>query len=154
MNPRCIWTSERKSISFADVGSTSGWLIPTYYSKKVWNLDQKTYWIYSEGATHAANERLEAGDARVLVRLHLAGILRDATRAALVTALGLGLGQLARALVVGALTVRGVTLLDVAAVSAGIAAGAAGTLRLVGRGPGLRWFAAGVVGGAAVVWLR
>ena len=105
-------------------------------------------------ATHAANERLEAGDARVLVRLHLAGILRDATRAALVTAFGLGLGQLARALVVGALTVRGVTLLDVAAVSAGIAAGAAGTLRLVGRGPGLRWFAAGVVGGAAVAWLR
>jgi len=45
-----------KSISFADVGSTSGWLIPTYYSKKVWNLDPKTYWTYSEGATHAANE--------------------------------------------------------------------------------------------------
>jgi mannose/fructose/N-acetylgalactosamine-specific phosphotransferase system component IIC len=105
-------------------------------------------------ATHAASERLEAGDARLLVRLHLAGIGRDATRAALVTALGLGLGQLARAVVMGALTVRGVTLLAVAAVSAGIAAGAAGTLRLVGRGPSLRWFAAGVVGGAVVAWLR
>ncbi|MGA6963109.1 MAG: PhnD/SsuA/transferrin family substrate-binding protein, partial [Xanthobacteraceae bacterium] len=25
-----------KSISFADVGSTSGWLIPSYYAKEVW----------------------------------------------------------------------------------------------------------------------
>lgn len=45
-----------KSISFADVGSTSGWLIPSYYAKEVWKIDPKTYWSYSEGATHAANE--------------------------------------------------------------------------------------------------
>ena len=45
-----------KSISFADLGSTSGWLIPSYYSKEVWKIDPKTYWKYSEGATHAANE--------------------------------------------------------------------------------------------------
>ena len=45
-----------KSISFADVGSTSGWLIPTYYAKEVWKIDPKTYWKYSDGATHAANE--------------------------------------------------------------------------------------------------
>ena len=45
-----------KSISFADVGSTSGWLIPSYYAKEVWNIDPKTFWAYSEGATHAANE--------------------------------------------------------------------------------------------------
>lgn len=45
-----------KSISFADVGSTSGWLIPSYYAKEVWKIDPKTYWKYSEGATHAANE--------------------------------------------------------------------------------------------------
>lgn len=45
-----------KSISFADVGSTSGWLIPTYYANEVWKIDQKTFWHYSEGATHAANE--------------------------------------------------------------------------------------------------
>ena len=44
------------SISFADVGSTSGWLIPTYYAKEVWKIDPKAYWKYSEGATHAANE--------------------------------------------------------------------------------------------------
>jgi hypothetical protein len=45
-------------------------------------------------------------------------------------------------------------LLDVAAVAGALAAGTAGTLRLVGRGPGLRWFAAGVVGGSALAWLR
>ncbi|MDR5759332.1 phosphate/phosphite/phosphonate ABC transporter substrate-binding protein [Caballeronia sp. LZ035] len=45
-----------KSISFADVGSTSGWLIPTWYAKEVWKIDPKTFWQYTEGATHAANE--------------------------------------------------------------------------------------------------
>ena len=45
-----------RSMSFADVGSTSGWLIPTYYCKEVWKIDPRTYWKYSEGATHAANE--------------------------------------------------------------------------------------------------
>lgn len=45
-----------RSISFADVGSTSGWLIPTYHAKEVWKLDPKTYWTYSEGASHPANE--------------------------------------------------------------------------------------------------
>ena len=44
------------SISFADVGSTSGWLIPTWYAKEVWKIDPKTFWKYREGATHAANE--------------------------------------------------------------------------------------------------
>src|SRR5438552_8684031 len=47
-----------------------------------------------------------------LFRSHVAGILRDTARAALVTALGLALAQLARALVAGALTLRAVTLLD------------------------------------------
>jgi phosphonate transport system substrate-binding protein len=45
-----------KSISFADVGSTSGWLIPSYYAKEIWKIDPKAFWTYSEGATHAANE--------------------------------------------------------------------------------------------------
>lgn len=45
-----------RSISFADVGSTSGWLIPTYYAGQVWKIDPKTFWKYNEGATHAANE--------------------------------------------------------------------------------------------------
>lgn len=44
------------AISFADVGSTSGWLIPTYYAREVWKIDPKTFWRYREGASHAANE--------------------------------------------------------------------------------------------------
>ena len=43
-------------MSFADVGSTSGWLIPTWYAKEVWKIDPKTYWKYTEGASHPANE--------------------------------------------------------------------------------------------------
>src|SRR5262245_12776808 len=45
-----------RSISFADVGSTSGWLIPTYYAKEVWKIDPRKYWKYTEGASHPANE--------------------------------------------------------------------------------------------------
>lgn len=45
-----------RSMSFADLGSTSGWLIPTYYCKEIWKIDPKRFWSYSEGATHAANE--------------------------------------------------------------------------------------------------
>jgi mannose/fructose/N-acetylgalactosamine-specific phosphotransferase system component IIC len=106
----------------------------------------------NERAVRGATVALEAGDPRVLVRLHVAAILRDAARAALVTGLGLGLAQLARTYLAGTISVRGVILLDVAAVGAALAAGTSGTLRLVGRRAGLRWFAAGVLGGAAVAW--
>jgi PTS system mannose-specific IIC component len=105
-------------------------------------------------ASHAATARLEAGDTRALMRLHVRGLLRDATRAACVTAFGLALGQLARAGLAGRLPARGVTLLAVAAAAAALAAGAAGTLRIVGRGANLRWFAVGVLGGTAAAWLR
>jgi len=44
------------SMSFADVGSTSGWLIPSYYAKDSWKIEPKAFWKYTEGATHAANE--------------------------------------------------------------------------------------------------
>ena len=106
-------------------------------------------------AVHRATPALEAGDARVLERLHVMGIVRDAVRAAGVTAVGLGLAQVARESLAGALPPRHITLLSVAAVGAALAAGTAGTLRLVGRrGPGFRWFAAGVISGVAVAWLR
>ena len=49
------------SMSFADVGSTSGWLIPTWYAKEVWKIDPKTFWKYTEGATHGANEMAVQG---------------------------------------------------------------------------------------------
>jgi len=104
---------------------------------------------------HAAAAQLETGDPDVLVRVHVGGLLRDTLRAALVTAVGLTLAWLARPLLGSALTVRGAMLLAVAAVAAALAAGAAGTLRLVGRGPNLAWFAAGLGGGiAATIWLR
>lgn len=43
------------SISFADVGSTSGWLIPTYWFKAQ-GIDPKTFFKYRDGASHPANE--------------------------------------------------------------------------------------------------
>jgi phosphonate transport system substrate-binding protein len=44
-----------KRVSFADVGSTSGWLIPTAWFKRR-GVDPKQLFNYSDGATHAANE--------------------------------------------------------------------------------------------------
>lgn len=43
-----------KSISFADVGSTSGWLIPTFWFKSQ-GIDPKSFFQYRDGASHAAN---------------------------------------------------------------------------------------------------
>jgi len=104
---------------------------------------------------HAAASELEAGDPNALVRVHVGGLLRDALRAAVVTVVGLVLAWLARPLLGGVLTVRGAVVLAVAVVATALAAGAAGTLRLVGRGPTLAWFAAGLGGGiVATLWLR
>ena len=44
-----------KSISFADAGSTSGWLIPSYWFKTQ-GIDPKTYFNYRDGASHPAND--------------------------------------------------------------------------------------------------
>ena len=44
-----------KRVLFADVGSTSGWLIPTSWFKRR-GVDPKQLFNYSDGATHAANE--------------------------------------------------------------------------------------------------
>jgi len=49
-----------KRVSFADVGSTSGWLIPTSWFKRR-GVDPKQLFDYSDGATHAANEIGVAG---------------------------------------------------------------------------------------------
>lgn len=50
------WPDDAKgmSLSLADVGSTSGWLIPTHYFKTR-NIDPKTFFKYRDGASHAAN---------------------------------------------------------------------------------------------------
>ena len=44
-----------KRVSFADVGSTSGWLIPTAWFRTQ-GINPKEYFNYSDGSTHAANE--------------------------------------------------------------------------------------------------
>jgi phosphonate transport system substrate-binding protein len=51
------WPEDAKgfSISFADVGSTSGWLIPTYWFRTQ-GIDPKTFFKYRDGASHPANE--------------------------------------------------------------------------------------------------
>jgi len=51
------WPQDAKGrrVSFADVGSTSGWLIPTAWFKTK-GINPKEYFQYSDGATHAANE--------------------------------------------------------------------------------------------------
>jgi phosphonate transport system substrate-binding protein len=44
-----------KRVSFADVGSTSGWLIPTWWLRGR-GINPKEFFAYSDGATHPANE--------------------------------------------------------------------------------------------------
>ena len=50
------WPDDAKgmSLSLADVGSTSGWLIPTHYFKTK-DIDPKTFFKYRDGSSHAAN---------------------------------------------------------------------------------------------------
>ena len=49
------WPDDAKGlrISFADAGSTSGWLVPTHYFKTI-GIDPKAYFQYRDGASHAA----------------------------------------------------------------------------------------------------
>jgi phosphonate transport system substrate-binding protein len=51
------WPQDGKGrrVSFADVGSTSGWLIPTAWCRTK-GINPKDYFQYSDGSTHAANE--------------------------------------------------------------------------------------------------
>jgi len=49
------WPDDAKGLrmSFADAGSTSGWLIPTHWFKTQ-GIDPKSYFRYRDGASHAA----------------------------------------------------------------------------------------------------
>ncbi len=49
------WPEDAKGLrlSLADAGSTSGWLVPTFYFKSV-GIDPKTFFQYRDGASHAA----------------------------------------------------------------------------------------------------
>jgi mannose/fructose/N-acetylgalactosamine-specific phosphotransferase system component IIC len=104
-------------------------------------------------AVRAAATALDSGDVRVLRRLHRHGLLRDAARACLVTAVGLGAARLVVLFGVATWPPHVLVLASVAAAGAALAAGATGLLRLVGRGPTFRWLAVGLVGGAVVAWI-
>jgi mannose/fructose/N-acetylgalactosamine-specific phosphotransferase system component IIC len=96
---------------------------------------------------------LESGDFGVLARLHAAGLARDLVRAAVVTAIGLGAAWLLARAGGAGLPPRALTLTAALAGGAALAAGVSGLLRIVGRGSGLRWFAAGLAGGVAALWI-
>lgn len=55
--------AEGLTMSFTDAGSTSGWLIPTHWFTEQ-GIDPRTYFDYSEGATHSANQ-VAAAEGRV-----------------------------------------------------------------------------------------
>ncbi|MBI4421698.1 MAG: PTS sugar transporter subunit IIC [Gemmatimonadetes bacterium] len=88
------------------------------------------------------------GDPRAIRAAHLGGLARDAGRAALLTAVGLGLAGVARSW--PPLGPEDAGLLHAALIGAGLAAAASGTVRAAGRGRGARWFAAGLAGGGMV----
>lgn len=56
-SPVADWPADAQgmSISFAEVASTSGWLIPTHFLTEQ-GIDPTIYFEYSEGASHPANE--------------------------------------------------------------------------------------------------
>jgi PTS system mannose-specific IIC component len=92
---------------------------------------------------------LDAGDPACLRRLQLRGLLREAVRAALVTAAGLVMAAAVRRwlpLGVGASVLMGAVGLGVAA-----AVAAGGALRLSGQGQARAWFLAGLAAG--VLWV-
>jgi PTS system mannose-specific IIC component len=95
---------------------------------------------------------LQAGDPRVLARVHAGGLLRDAMRAVAVTAFGLAVATLGIRLGAAALPAPLLGATTVAVGGAALATGAMGLLRLVGR-PSLPWLAAGLAAGLALVWL-
>lgn len=103
-------------------------------------------------AVARAAARIDAGETDTLVRVHVGSILRDAARAAFVTAVGLALARSTREVFHSALSAHSVTLLAAAVWGAAIAVGTAGVLRLIGRTPTLRWFALGLLGGTVVAW--
>src|SRR2546428_14185777 len=78
-----------------------------------------------------------------MVRLHVTAIARDALRAAVVTAAGLALAHVVRLYFAGALPLRGVTLLGVAAGARAVAPAAAGAPPGGGRRGGRPWGAPG-----------
>jgi mannose/fructose/N-acetylgalactosamine-specific phosphotransferase system component IIC len=130
------------------VGAGLGLLVGLFAG---WSL----HWLREANAraVRRAATTLESGDIRVLARLHAAGLARDMARAAFVTAAGLAAGWLLVRAGTADLPSRVLTLTAALAGGAALAAGVSGLLRIVGRGASFRWFAAGLAGGVAALWI-
>lgn len=95
---------------------------------------------------------LAAGESGAIRRLQYGGLLRDALRGALLTALGLvAAWALGRWVPLDREAAVGLTLV---AVGTALAAAIGGAVRSAGRGPRLRWLAAGAVVGTLLAVLR
>ncbi len=92
---------------------------------------------------------LDQGDLTSVVTSHARGLLRDALRSIVVTALGLILAIAAYRW--PPVTVQGAVLVTLVVVGTALGAAAGGVVRAVGRGAGLRWFGLGLAGG--VLWV-
>lgn len=100
----------------------------------------------------AAAAGLDAGDLRVMSGVQLGGIARDALRAGVLTAIGLGVAFAARRWPL--LDARGAHLLTAVLAGVGLAVAATNGARLVERGRGIWWFTVGLTGGIAWIVLR
>ncbi len=96
-------------------------------------------------------DALDAGDAAVVGGTQLRGLVRDALRSAVITAVGLAIA--AAVYRWPPVTVEGAVLVTVVLIGAALGAAATGGMRVSGRGVQLRWFALGVAGGVAWVVL-
>jgi mannose/fructose/N-acetylgalactosamine-specific phosphotransferase system component IIC len=95
--------------------------------------------------------RLDAGEWGAVRGCHLRGLLRDAVRSLLLTALGLALAALVRQW--PPITLHGAILLSIVVTGVGLGTGALAAIRLAERPRALGWFAVGLLGGIAwVVW--
>ena len=96
---------------------------------------------------------LDAGDVGVIYRVHLRGIARDATRALLLTAVGLVFALAARAIPMANL--RTTVVLAAVAIGIGWGTAVAGGLRIAtDKRAGLAWFAMGIAVGLTWVVVR
>jgi mannose/fructose/N-acetylgalactosamine-specific phosphotransferase system component IIC len=92
---------------------------------------------------------LSTGNPLVIRAFHRAGLARDALRALLLTAAGLGIATVSRQW--PPLTVRGASLLDAVVVGAGVSSAVSGILHAAGGQAGFRWFTIGLVVGGVLV---
>ncbi|HXV85540.1 MAG TPA: PTS sugar transporter subunit IIC [Gemmatimonadales bacterium] len=101
------------------------------------------------GHARANGAALDAGDPRVIRRVHLAAIARDGVRGLALTAAGLAAASAIRAWPF--MTLQGTAVLQMATLGAALGVAVLGALRLAGRGAGPAWFAAGLATG--LMWV-